>query len=152
MEEQKKLAELLWAANDLKEKYKKAITATDEMLKAKFREMFGDTAGNSKNWPMPKFGDSLNGIENGKSFVTSNATRALSASKNTTSVTVDFVDPTLTIEQDCDVWGTAKTQIAIPCDLKAITPGDYFENKPPAALYVVGTAFTAYTTYAQKFL
>lgn len=42
MEEQKKLAELLWAANDLKEKYKKAITATDEMLKAKFREMFGD--------------------------------------------------------------------------------------------------------------
>jgi type I restriction enzyme S subunit len=41
MEEQKKLAELLWAANDLKEKYKKAITATDEMLKAKFREMFG---------------------------------------------------------------------------------------------------------------
>lgn len=42
MEEQKKVAELLWAANDLKEKYKKAITATDEMLKAKFREMFGD--------------------------------------------------------------------------------------------------------------
>ena len=41
MEEQKKLAELLWAANDLKEKYKKAITATDEMLKVKFREMFG---------------------------------------------------------------------------------------------------------------
>lgn len=42
MEEQKKLAELLWAANDLKEKYKKAIIATDEMLKAKFREMFGE--------------------------------------------------------------------------------------------------------------
>ena len=69
LDEQKKLAEFLWAANDLKESYKKAITATDEMLKAKFREMFGDTAGNSKNWPMPKFGDSLNGIENGKSFV-----------------------------------------------------------------------------------
>ena len=69
LDRQRKLAELLWAANDLKESYKKAITATDEMLKAKFREMFGDTAGNSKNWPMPKFGDSLNGIENGKSFV-----------------------------------------------------------------------------------
>ena len=40
LDEQKKLAELLWAANDLKESYKKAITATDEMLKAKFREMF----------------------------------------------------------------------------------------------------------------
>ena len=46
MDEQKKLAELLWAANDLKESYKKAITATDEMLKAKFREMF-DGAGDA---------------------------------------------------------------------------------------------------------
>lgn len=52
MEEQKKLAELLWAANDLKEKYKKAITATDEMLKAKFREMFGDVVGNEKQWQL----------------------------------------------------------------------------------------------------
>ena len=39
---QRELANLLWAANDLKESYKKAITATDEMLKAKFREMFGE--------------------------------------------------------------------------------------------------------------
>jgi len=52
MDEQKKLAELLWAANDLKESYKKAITATDEMLKAKFREMFGDVVGNEKQWPL----------------------------------------------------------------------------------------------------
>ena len=58
MEEQKKVAELLWAANDLKEKYKKAIIATDGMLKAKFREMFGrgdvsrgDAEERSK-WPM----------------------------------------------------------------------------------------------------
>ena len=41
IERQRELANLLWAANDLKESYKKAITATDEMLKAKFREMFG---------------------------------------------------------------------------------------------------------------
>ena len=47
MDEQKKLAELLWAANDLKESYKKAIIATDEMLKAKFREMFGDAGDDS---------------------------------------------------------------------------------------------------------
>ena len=47
MDEQKKLAELLWAANDLKASYKKAITATDEMLKAKFREMFGDAGDDS---------------------------------------------------------------------------------------------------------
>lgn len=42
IEKQRELAELLWAANDLKESYKKLIVATDEMLKAKFREMFGD--------------------------------------------------------------------------------------------------------------
>lgn len=44
---QRELANLLWAANDLKESYKKAITATDEMLKAKFREMFGDAGDDS---------------------------------------------------------------------------------------------------------
>lgn len=45
---QRELANLLWAANDLKESYKKAITATDEMLKAKFREMFGDAGEEDK--------------------------------------------------------------------------------------------------------
>ena len=38
IEEQRALAEKLWAANDLKEKYQKLLAATDEMLKAKFRE------------------------------------------------------------------------------------------------------------------
>jgi len=41
IEEQRALAEKLWAANDLKEKYRHLLAATDEMLKAKFREMFG---------------------------------------------------------------------------------------------------------------
>ena len=45
---QRELANLLWAANDLKESYKKAITATDEMLKAKFREMFGEVGDASR--------------------------------------------------------------------------------------------------------
>ena len=45
IEKQRELAELLWAANDLKESYKKLIAATDEMLKAKFREMFGEGGG-----------------------------------------------------------------------------------------------------------
>ena len=66
---QRELAELLWAANDLKEAYKKAIIATDEMLKAKFREMFGDSANNTKKWPMPRLGESLMSIDSGKSFV-----------------------------------------------------------------------------------
>ena len=40
IEEQRALAEKLWAANDLKEKYQHLLAATDEMLKAKLREMF----------------------------------------------------------------------------------------------------------------
>ena len=38
IEEQRALVEKLWAANDLKEKYQNLLAATDEMLKAKFRE------------------------------------------------------------------------------------------------------------------
>lgn len=42
MEEQEKLAELLWAANNTKEAYKKLIHLTDELVIAQFIEMFGD--------------------------------------------------------------------------------------------------------------
>ncbi|MBR6458936.1 MAG: restriction endonuclease subunit S, partial [Actinomycetaceae bacterium] len=59
IERQRELANLLWAANDLKESYQKAIIATDEMLKAKFREMFGEAGDTSRGaaesrskWPM----------------------------------------------------------------------------------------------------
>lgn len=47
IEEQRALDEKLWAANDLKEKYKHLLAATDEMLKAKFQEMFGECGGQS---------------------------------------------------------------------------------------------------------
>ena len=67
LDEQKKLAELLWAANDLKESYKKAITATDEMLKAKFREMFGDIIHNDKCWPAQKLAKVMRLI-NGRAY------------------------------------------------------------------------------------
>lgn len=42
IEEQERLAELLWAAYDLKESYKKLIAATDEMVESQFIEMFGN--------------------------------------------------------------------------------------------------------------
>ena len=53
IDRQHELAELLWAANDLKEKYKKLITASDEMLKAKFSEMFH--GGKYVNIPLKEF-------------------------------------------------------------------------------------------------
>lgn len=41
LEEQKVLADKLWAAYRLKEAYKKLLAATDEMVKSQFIEMFG---------------------------------------------------------------------------------------------------------------
>ena len=42
LDEQKVLADKLWAAYRVKESYKKLLAATDDMLKAKFIEMFGE--------------------------------------------------------------------------------------------------------------
>lgn len=44
IKKQRELAEVLWAAYELKESYKKLIVATDEMLKSQFIEMFGDSS------------------------------------------------------------------------------------------------------------
>nr|KAB0645449.1 restriction endonuclease subunit S [Aerococcus sanguinicola] len=40
LEKQRKLAEVLWAIYDMKDKYKKLILATDELVKSQFIEMF----------------------------------------------------------------------------------------------------------------
>ena len=50
LEEQRVLAEKLWAAYHLKESYKRLLTATDEMVKSQFIEMFGNPVTNSKSW------------------------------------------------------------------------------------------------------
>ena len=42
MTEQRKLAKVLWAIYDMKDKYKKLILATDELVKSQFIEMFGN--------------------------------------------------------------------------------------------------------------
>lgn len=48
LEEQKKLAEVLWQIVDTMESYKKLLAKTDEMVKAKFVEMFGTPITNPK--------------------------------------------------------------------------------------------------------
>ena len=50
IDEQKVLANKLWAAYRLKESYKKLLSATDEMVKSRFIEMFGNPVTNDKNW------------------------------------------------------------------------------------------------------
>ena len=54
LEEQRKLAKILWAAEETKQTYKKLLQKTDDLVKAKFEEMFGNVVKNSKKWPVQK--------------------------------------------------------------------------------------------------
>lgn len=50
MDSQRKLAEVLWSINDTMEAYKKLISATDELVKSQFIELFSK----EKGWPLVK--------------------------------------------------------------------------------------------------
>ena len=56
IKKQEKLAELLWAANETKEAYKKLISLTDDLVKSQFIEMFGDPKINPMNWEIRTIG------------------------------------------------------------------------------------------------
>ena len=55
--EQRILADKLWAAYRLKESYKKLLTATQEMVKSQFIEMFGNPLSLVQRYPLKKLGD-----------------------------------------------------------------------------------------------
>ena len=57
LNEQKILADKLWAAYRLKESYKKLLAATDEMVKSQFIEMFGNPLSQVQRYPLEKLGD-----------------------------------------------------------------------------------------------
>ena len=54
LDTQRKLAEVLWSINDTMEAYKKLISATDELVKSQFIEMFGNPLLNEMKWPVQK--------------------------------------------------------------------------------------------------
>ena len=57
MEEQRVLAEKLWAAYRLKETYKRLFAATDEMVKSQFIEMFGNPLSSKQKNELKKLGE-----------------------------------------------------------------------------------------------
>lgn len=67
IKEQEKLAELLWAANDTKEAYKKLLAITDDLIKSQFIEMFGNPISNTKMLPTMKLNDLASLITKGAS-------------------------------------------------------------------------------------
>lgn len=50
MDKQRKLAQVLWAVNDTVEAYKRLMTATDELVRGRFAEMFGNPLKNELEW------------------------------------------------------------------------------------------------------
>lgn len=57
LKEQKKLAEVIWSMNDTIESYNRLIFETDELVKARFVEMFGDLGKDDKGWGLTTLGE-----------------------------------------------------------------------------------------------
>ena len=55
--EQRELAQKLWAAYQLKESYKTLLAATDEMVKSRFIEMFGNPLSAEQKYPLKRLAD-----------------------------------------------------------------------------------------------
>jgi type I restriction enzyme S subunit len=55
--EQQRLATLLWSANDVRNSYRELLTITDELVKSRFVEMFGDPDKNEKCFPLVSLKD-----------------------------------------------------------------------------------------------
>ena len=75
IETQCKIADLAWAMEETKQAYRRLLEKTDELVEARFVDMFGNPATNSKGLKQLPLKDCLNGIENGTSFVCSNDAR-----------------------------------------------------------------------------
>ena len=67
IEEQKVLADKLWAAYRLKKGYKQLLFATDKMVKSQFIEMFGTPESNVNNWQLISIADVVDSINYGTS-------------------------------------------------------------------------------------
>ncbi len=68
MDKQRELAELLWAMDATKKSYQELISATDELVKSQFIEMFGDPAQNPMGWPMRRLSDVCTKLTDGTHF------------------------------------------------------------------------------------
>ena len=57
IEEQRIISDKVWAAYQVKESYRKLISATDELVKSRFIEMFGPETAHQMKYPVKKVGD-----------------------------------------------------------------------------------------------
>jgi type I restriction enzyme S subunit len=69
LEEQKRTIEILDITQNIIEGYKQEIDKLDDLIRARFVEMFGDPISNPKHWDIIQMNECLDSIDNGKSFV-----------------------------------------------------------------------------------
>ena len=67
IEEQRRIAAVLDAVDDLRTKRRQALAKLDTLTQAIFIDMFGDLANNDRGWPVGHIGDVVKGFETGKS-------------------------------------------------------------------------------------
>lgn len=76
LDEQKRLAKILWAGEKVRQQYKKLLQKTDDVVKAKFVEMFGKRFASEKI-PLRKLADFTIGLTYNPQNVTENGTIVL---------------------------------------------------------------------------
>ncbi len=65
LDEQKRIAAILDKADVIRQKRKKAIALTEELLRSTFLDMFGDPVANQKGWNVLKFGSQVDELKYG---------------------------------------------------------------------------------------
>ena len=68
LDEQRKIAALLEKVSSLIAKRRQQLDKLDELIKARFVEMFGDPVSNPKGWQLVPLGECVTTIDNGKKF------------------------------------------------------------------------------------
>ena len=76
VDEQKEIVNILEKAKKLLDLRNNEISKLDDLIKARFVEMFGDPVSNPYGWDIVAFNVCLESIENGKSFVCDSVARA----------------------------------------------------------------------------
>lgn len=69
IDQQKAIVEILEKTRRILDKRNEEMNALDDLIKARFVELFGDPIHNPLGWDMVTFDECLTSIENGKSFV-----------------------------------------------------------------------------------
>jgi type I restriction enzyme S subunit len=67
IDEQRRLSEILWAFDDAKQAYKKLLKLTDELVKSRFVEMFGEPESNPMGWKRGTIRDVVTEVKYGTS-------------------------------------------------------------------------------------